>query len=242
MILVSKEENKTIPFLITISYLFSFLLIRLMVLIAGSAESQFAQVAKEGLSPDTRFYIGRNIILFGHHIHHFYFGIILIAIAGWISIVGSSILNRKHAALIYGSGLGLFMDEIGLLLTWGNYYSGLTYLLSLFLIGIFLNILFFPYFWREVRNNILESKLHSITWNTLLKNTNVVKVADIVSEKTGKTERASLIFTGIMYLFVGVLILLYPQFVYYWVAGIFFIQGVSSLVGAWQKKDDYDSK
>ncbi|PRX18816.1 hypothetical protein BX659_1417 [Orenia metallireducens] len=238
MIIISVKEEKTIPFLITISYLASFLLIRLMVLIAGSAESKFAQVAKEGLSPNTTFYIGRNIILFGHHIHHFYFGILLIAIAGWIAIVRSSILNRRHAAIIYGMGLGLFMDEIGLLLTWGNYYSGLTYLLSLFLIGLFLNIIFFPYFWSEVRKNLVESNVTSIIWNTLLSYTNFIKVADKVSEKTGKTERASLIFTGLMYLFVGILILLYPQFVYYWVAGIFLIQGVSSLVGAWQKSED----
>ncbi|MCK8827347.1 hypothetical protein MWH25_06270 [Natroniella acetigena] len=206
-----------------------------MVLIAGSAESEFAEVAKQGGVPEVDFYIGRNIILFGHHIHHFYFGIFLIAFAGWVSLVGFSFLTRKQTALLYGTGLGLFMDEIGLLLTWGDYYSSLTYLLSLFLIGVFLNIIFFPYFWKEVRNNILQSNAHSLTWNTLLNYTNFVKVADTLSEKTGKTERASLIFTGIVYLFVGGLILLYPQFVYYWVAAVFFIQGVSSLVGAWQK-------
>ena len=220
--------------MITISYLLSFLMIRLMVLIAGSAESQFAQVAKEGLSPDAQFYIGRNIILFGHHIHHFYFGIVLICIAGWFSIVGSEYLTRQHTAILYGAGLGLFMDESGLLLTWGNYYSGLTYLLSLFLVGVFLNIIFFPYFWREVRDELLDSNLHSWTWNTLLDHTSFVKVADIVSEKTNKTERASLLFTGIIYLGVGALILLYPDFVYYWVSGVFFIQGASSLIRSWQ--------
>ncbi|MCK8816908.1 hypothetical protein MWH28_05910 [Natroniella sulfidigena] len=206
-----------------------------MVLIAGSAESEFAEVAKQGGVPEVDFYIGRNIILFGYHIHHFYFGVLLIAFAGWIALVGFTFLTRKQTALIYGTGLGLFMDEIGLLLTWGDYYSSLTYLLSLFLIGIFLNFIFFPYFWKEVRNNILQSNAHSLTWNTLLNHTNFIKVADTLSEKTGKTERASLIFTGIVYLFVGILILLYPQFVYYWVAGVFFIQGVSSLVGAWRK-------
>ncbi len=236
MIEVIKRDNR-IPFLITISYLFSFLSIRLMVLIAGSAESEFAQVAKEGLTPDTNFYIGRNIIIFGHHIHHFYFGVFLIALAGWFALVGSKYINKGKAALIYGAGLGLFMDEIGLLLTWGDYYSGVTYLLSLFLVGIFLNIIFFPYFWREVRNNILESNLQSIILSSLLDYTNFIKVADIVSDKTGKTEKASLIFTGIIYLGVGFLILIYPQFLYYWVAGVFFIQGVVSLVNAWRSKE-----
>ena len=209
-----------------------------MVLIAGSANSEFAKVAKQGLTPDLKFYIGRNIILFGYHIHHFYFGVLFISIAGWIAIVGSKTFNRKHAALLYGWGLGLFMDEIGLLLTWGDYYSSLTYLLSLFLVGIFLNIIFFPYFWKEVRNNLLETKVHSLTWNTLLNYTNFLKVADTLSEKTGKTERASLIFTGAMYIFVGILILIYPKFVYYWVAGVFFIQGVASMVRAWQNDNE----
>ncbi|WP_248662010.1 hypothetical protein [Fuchsiella alkaliacetigena] len=229
------NKRKDIPFLITISYLASFLFIRLAVLIAGSAESEFAEVAKQGLTPEVDFYIGRNIILFGYHVHHFYFGILLIAIAGWLAIVGSSFFSRKQVALLYGTGLGLFMDEIGLLLTWGDYYSSLTYLLSLLLVGIFLNIVFFPYFWREMRNNLAEVKLNSIIWNSILNSTNFVKVADNVSEKTAKTEKASLTFTGVIYLLVGVLILLYPQFLYYWVAGVFFIQGASSLVGAWQK-------
>jgi hypothetical protein len=232
--IVSIQKNDGTPFVITISYLLSFLTIRLMVLIAGSAESEFAQVAKEGLSPGTDFYIGRNIILFGHHIHHFYFGIILICLAAWLAIVGSDYFNRRQVAIIYGVGLGLFMDESGLLLTWGDYYSGLTYLLSLFLVGVLLNIVFFPYFWREVRDEILDSNLHSWTWNTLLDHTSFIKVADIVSEKTDKTERASLFFTGIIYLGVGALILLYPDFVYYWVSGVFFIQGASSLIRSWR--------
>jgi hypothetical protein len=206
-----------------------------MVLLAGSAESEFAKVAKQGGTPDGGFYIGRNIIIFGHHIHHFYFGILLISIAGWIAIVGSTNLNKKHLALMYGSGLGLLMDEIGLLLTWGEYYSSLTYLLSLFLVGIFLNIIFFPDFWYEVRNNILNSKPALITWNTMLSHTDFIKVVDNVSEKLNKTERASLVFTGIAYIFVGALILFYPKFVYYWVAGIFIIQGISSLINAWQR-------
>mgnify|MGYP006273270619 FL=1 len=234
MIKKKKKKDEGLPFLITMSYLLSFLTIRLMVLIAGSAESEFAKVAKEGLTPEADFYIGRNIILFGHHIHHFYFGILLICVAAWFAIVGSEWFTKRQVAVIYGTGLGLFMDESGLLLTWGNYYSDITYLLSLFLVGVFLNIIFFPYFWREVRSELLDSNLHSWTWNTLLDHTSFIKVADIVSEKTNKTERASLFFTGVIYLGVGALILLYPDFVYYWVAGVFFIQGVSSLIRSWQ--------
>ena len=229
------ENKKNIPFLITISYFISFLFIRLMVYIAGAANTEFAKVAKMGLTPDVRFYIGRNIILFGYHIHHFYFGILLICIAGWIAIVGSPIFSRKQTAVIYGAGLGLFMDEIGLLLTWGDYYSALSYLLSIFLAGLILNIIFFHNFWEEVKRNFLQSGAHSIIWVTLSKNASLIKIADIISEKTGKTEKTSLFFTGIIYLFVCVLILMYPEFLRYWVSGTFLIQGLTHLVRAWEK-------
>ncbi len=143
------DRNRKTPFLVAVSYLVSFISIRLMVIIAGSANSEIARVVKEGASWTT-FYIGRNIVLFGYHIHHFYFGILLIAIAGWLAITGSRKINKEKLAVIYGLGLGLLMDEIGLLLTWGNYASSLSYLLGVFLLGILLTVVYFPEFWRNL--------------------------------------------------------------------------------------------
>ncbi|UMZ74813.1 hypothetical protein [Natranaerofaba carboxydovora] len=231
-------EKKQIPFIITISYFIAFIGIRMAVLIAGSAESEFADAAKHGLTPEVDFYIGRNIILFGYHIHHFYFGIALICIAGWLALVGSEFLKKQHIAFLYGTGLGLFMDEIGLLLTWGDYYSSLTYLISLFLAGILVNIVFFPYFWRSVKENLVSTSPNSFFWKITLYNKNFVRTVDNLSNDTNKTHRASLVFTGVIYIAVGFLILLYPEFVYYWVAGGFFIQGAASLIRAWQNKED----
>ena len=126
-----------------------------MVIVAGSANSEIAQIVKGG-STLTHFHIGRNIILFGYHIHHFYFGILLMGIAGWLAIAGSANLSREKLALTYGAGLGLLMDEIGLLLTWGNYASTISYLLGVFLLGIILSLIYFPRFWRTDH--------HSISW------------------------------------------------------------------------------
>ncbi len=231
-------DKRQIPFIITISYFIAFIGIRIGVLIAGSAKSEFADAAKHGLTPEVDFYIGRNIILFGYHIHHFYFGIALVCIAGWLALVGSDLLKREHIAVLYGGGLGLFMDEIGLLLTWGDYYSSLTYLISLFLAGVLVNIVFFPYFWQGVKENLLQNRPNSFFWRIALHNKNFVRTVDKLGDNTKKTHRASMIFTGIIYIAVGFLILLYPEFVYYWVAGGFFIQGVSSLVRAWQSSED----
>ena len=124
----NNEKDKSIPFIISSSYLLTFLFIRLAVIIAGSAGSAASTAAKTG---DIQFYIGTNIILFGYHIHHLYIGIVLIALAGWFSITKTASTDTKDNALMYGIGLGLFMDEIGFLLSWGDYWHSTTYLLSL---------------------------------------------------------------------------------------------------------------
>ena len=224
-----KRGNKAIPFFITISYFLSFLFIRIAVIIAGSAGSAASMAAKEG---ELVFYIGTNVILFGYHIHHFYFGFVLICIAGWISIVGSKYFSQKHAALMYGAGLGLFMDEIGLLLTWGDYWSGLSYTLSLFLGGIFLNIVYFPSFWKEVKINIKKQTYSHWAYRHIFNNEKIMEAADDISEKSSKTEKISLAFTGIIFITIGIIVLIYPELVYYLVAAGFLMQGISSLVRA----------
>jgi hypothetical protein len=76
----------------------------------------------------------------GIHFHHFWYGIGMVALTGWIAIVGRRTERLDRAcALVYGFGLGLIGDEVGLLLTFGNYYSELTY--QIFVGGIGLIIL-----------------------------------------------------------------------------------------------------
>ncbi|MFW6238663.1 MAG: hypothetical protein ACOC5A_05475, partial [Halanaerobiales bacterium] len=98
---INSGKNKKIPFLIAVSYLFSFLFIRLLVLLVGSANSEVSNIVKQGAG--LRFYIGRNIILFGYHIHHFFFGMLFIAIAGWLLLLESKFFSREKLALIYGA-------------------------------------------------------------------------------------------------------------------------------------------
>jgi hypothetical protein len=70
-----------------------------------------------------------NTVLFSgdYHIHHFWYGLAMLAIGGWIGIsVEDERLNRV-AAILFGAGGGLIGDEIGLLLTFGNYWTEITY-------------------------------------------------------------------------------------------------------------------
>jgi len=68
------------------------------------------------------------------HFHHFWYGLAMVVSIGWLAIVSNhpDTFDRIFA-IIFGLGAGLVGDEIGLLLTLGNYQSGLTYV---FFVGL----------------------------------------------------------------------------------------------------------
>jgi len=75
----------------------------------------------------TYFFPSTQLVIQGYHIHHFWYGLALLAIGGWLGINYRDDHTERIAAIIFGVGGGLVGDEIGLLLTFGNYYSELTY-------------------------------------------------------------------------------------------------------------------
>ncbi len=66
------------------------------------------------------------VITQGIHFHHFWYGLTLMGVAGWFGIVyNDEKLNRIYA-VAFGLGAGFIGDEVGLLLTFNDYYSELT--------------------------------------------------------------------------------------------------------------------
>ena len=63
----------------------------------------------------------------GIHFHHFWYGIALMGVAGWLAITWKSERLDRVYAVMYGLGAGFIGDEVGLLLTFGNYQSELTF-------------------------------------------------------------------------------------------------------------------
>lgn len=220
------REDKRLPFIIASSFLLSIITIRLAVWIAGSAESEFAAAAKSGTLPETQFYIGSNIILFGYHIHHFYFGILLLCVAGWLAIVGSQHFSLTYAAILYGAGLGLFLDEIGLLLTWGDYYSNLTYVWVLLTLGLFMNIIFFDDFWRRTKKSFLRAKKNAFILKPIREGGFLFTIIDSWALKLSNKDRTRQLFTSTVYIIIGMSIILLPAFIHYFVAaGLLFWGG-----------------
>jgi len=72
----------------------------------------------------------------GYHIHHFYYGILLLIISNWLTLIKYKKLYKnffkRMTSIMFGGGLGLVSDEFGLLLTMefgikGNYWAPQSY-------------------------------------------------------------------------------------------------------------------
>src|SRR5207245_10986118 len=66
--------------------------------------------------------VGQNGIQF----HQFWYGLAMVIAAGWIGIAFNNVWLSRNLAIIFGLGTGLIGDEVGLLLTFGDYTSNLT--------------------------------------------------------------------------------------------------------------------
>jgi len=62
----------------------------------------------------------------GIHFHHFWYGLGMVTLAGWLGIAFNKPRLVRIYAIIFGLGAGLIGDEVGLLLTFGDYQSSLT--------------------------------------------------------------------------------------------------------------------
>ncbi len=100
---------------------------------------------------------GIGLIIKDYNVHHFYYGIGLLIISNWILLVSHTPKISKLAAALFGTGLGLITDEIGLLLTCSsdgkicNYYARQSYDMAIFIILIFFIIIYLPPIWHHFR-------------------------------------------------------------------------------------------
>jgi len=96
----------------------------------------------------------------GFHIHHFWYGMCMLAVGGWLGISYDHDRIRRIAAIIFGAGGGLIGDEVGLLLTFGDYWIGITYTLVIVFLTLATLLVF----------SIRYSRIFHRELNTLLRN------------------------------------------------------------------------
>jgi hypothetical protein len=59
----------------------------------------------------------------GIHFHHFWYGLALVVVTGWMGIAMSDDRIDRILASLFGLGVGFIGDEVGLLLTFRDYTS-----------------------------------------------------------------------------------------------------------------------
>ena len=115
------SKKLLIQFVILCSFIISFFIARTFVVLL-----------------DVPIHPAFQLWLKGYRIHHFFFGIGLLIIGGWLGHIQSGRRMTLISAGLYGGGFGLVVDEFGLLLTFGDYWSTQSYLFfvifSLFLL------------------------------------------------------------------------------------------------------------
>lgn len=98
------KERPNLSVLALVSFLASFMVARIFTT----------------LSPSTVLISG------GYHIHHYWYGLIILAIGGWLGISYENERINRVAAILFGAGGGIIGDEVGLLLT-SEYWTGITF-------------------------------------------------------------------------------------------------------------------
>src|SRR6266550_25137 len=95
----------------------------------------------------------------GINLHHFWYGIALISVAGWMGIAWRNERLYRLYAVLYGLGAGFVGDEVGLLLTFNNYQSELTYLFFIAAISFVIIATLFLRYRAQLQEELLKLSL-----------------------------------------------------------------------------------
>lgn len=98
--------------------------------------------------PDNWF-INRSIR--GVHVHHLAFGIIILTISGYLSLIFHGKTFNHFIAAIYGLGLGLAYDEFGMWLNLSDdYWIRQSYDAVALILVILINVVYFSSLWQKI--------------------------------------------------------------------------------------------
>lgn len=99
-----------------------------------------------------------TMIFFGDiHFHHFWYGLAMMGVAGWLGIAENNERYNRIYALVFGLGAGFVGDEVGLLLTGGDYYTVLTFDFFVVAVAAIILITLLVRYWKEIERDILHA-------------------------------------------------------------------------------------
>lgn len=133
-----EKHRRRVSFIVLISFLLTFVFARLYV-IAATLE----------IFEDPHLYIR------GYHIHHLNYGIVTMAIAGFMALVFQKEKQRLRIGVLYGIGLGLTFDEFGMWLKLENdYWMRTSYDAIVVISLIFISFVYSPFFWYRLMGRL----------------------------------------------------------------------------------------
>jgi len=130
----SYSDRARLRMVVLSTFFLSFVVARVAVILSGIVGPETA-AGMAGFLPVNEIWIS------GYHIHHFFFGFLALILAGWLLLFRDD-FSKYYAGALYVTGLGIFMDEFGMLLTEGDYFATSSYFaaitfLSLLLVGVY---------------------------------------------------------------------------------------------------------
>jgi hypothetical protein len=95
----------------------------------------------------------------GTHVHHLTWGIILLALTGWLALLIEAPRWRPRIAALYGVGLALAFDEFGMWLhLQDDYWVRQSYDAVLVVLAVLVNTVYFGDFWLRVVRRLLRRR------------------------------------------------------------------------------------
>lgn len=126
------KHGQKVSFTILLSFLAAFIIARIYALVAAPV-----------------------LIYRDTHIHHLNYGILFLAISGFLSFYFFNSKWRKKIIFLYGFGLGLTFDEFGMWLHLeDHYWTRISYDVIVIISAILLNAVFFGDRWTRVIKRI----------------------------------------------------------------------------------------
>jgi len=174
------KERPNLSVLALVSFLASFMVARIFTT----------------LSPSTVLISG------GYHIHHYWYGLIILAIGGWLGISYENERINRVAAILFGAGGGIIGDEVGLLLT-SEYWTGITFTFLMIFLA-FASILILLFRFSRIILNEFSQFFHSQTSFYLGIFLATISVAFIL-----ETNDIAVMIASIVLTMIGLTIILY---------------------------------
>ncbi len=136
------SKRKDVPFVIFSSFLITFIIARI-----------FVRLIMSGILPQ---WLMLNVN--GVHVHHLTYGIFLLSISGFLALIDHTRKHLYRIALLYGVGLALAFDEFGMWIHLeDDYWMRLSYDAIIILCFVFLNIVYFRFFWVKLGKQAKKS-------------------------------------------------------------------------------------